>query len=204
MPTVFAEYRKEKGSADVPFVKVGQKALTALYTAYLADREAGNKHREEGPNFARAWKELLTDPSVFGKKPEREKPEDKAKSAEIVANQATGCVAAFGDTPEIKAVQLVLLWTLGEANPENGEPINLNTVQTDLKAYCDTLRSEREASALAAEKLHNELESAKHDISALIAERDHLAECTRIDAETIATLRTDLESARSKPHKVKS
>lgn len=141
MPTVFAEFRKEKSKSDAPFVKVGNVALDALYTAYLADIDAGNNFRQEGPNFNLAWTTLLAKPDAFSKR--EEKIEDPSKDRDVVENQSKGSVAAFGDTPEIQAIANALLWTIG-ANGSDGQPVNLNNVQAGIKAYCDGLRADRD------------------------------------------------------------
>lgn len=111
MPTVMAEFRKEKAGkgSTVPYISVGQKQLTALYAAYLKDKEAGCKHRQEGPNFRAAWEMVKADATAF-KTPAPKGPESKER--DTIVSQMSG-LAVYGDGPELDLVKNVMEWTAG-------------------------------------------------------------------------------------------
>jgi hypothetical protein len=146
MPTVLAEYRKEKSKdKDVAFVKVGNEQLDALYTAYLSDRDAGCDHREEGVNFKRAWAIVLSNPDAF-KRASQDKPPESLEPKKIT-DQAASLGTNFGNTPEMECLARGLRWASGD------DEVRLDEAASDLKAYCDALRTENESLRSAVETL---------------------------------------------------
>jgi hypothetical protein len=189
MPTVFAEYRKEKGKdKNVPFVKVGQVALTRLYSCYLADQEAGCPFRTEGMNFKLAWKEHLLNPESTGKKPETVKPMEREK----IVNAAKSFPATFGNNPEIQATIEILQWSANE--DRDGKPINVQTAVEKLKEYCDSLRSDRDG-------LENALETVTNERDNLRAENDRLSQEVETFKATTDRLTQELTAIKARKAK---
>ena len=169
MPTVLAEYRKEKAKGDtMPYVKVGQKALTHLYTCYYADQQAGCAFREEGANFKLAWKEHLQNPESTGVKAEKPKGQDR----DAILNQVKSFPATFGTHPEVDAACDILKWAANEEH--EGKSLNVQSIMLRLRDYCDSLRTEYDEAVKKVEEL-----------TSIVSEH----------TDTIATLRADLASA---------
>ena len=186
MPTVFAEYRKEKGKdKSVAFVAVGQVALNNLYTAYLADQSAGCGYREEGANFRKLWALHIANPDAL-KSSKPSKP--TAREFETIETQAKGLSATFGNNPEIVAIRDILGWTMGEER--DGKPVNLQTAIESLQTYVNTLRSERDSAIDRALTLASDLESARETIAS--------------NAKDIEGYQAEIESLKSKPVKAGS
>jgi hypothetical protein len=177
MPTVFTEYRKEKGKdKNVPFVTIGQKQLEALYTAFLADRGAGCGYREEGMNFRAAWKIIIDNPGAF-KEPKAAKT--TTRDLDAVNGQKSSLVATFGDNPEILAVLDILGWVGNEER--DGKPVNFQTAVASLADYVGKLRTDLDsARGLLADKsaeivdLTSKLADASKENEGLSAENRNL------------------------------
>jgi hypothetical protein len=184
MPTVLSEYRKEKSKDDIPFVKVGQKALTHLYSCYYADQQSGCPFRTEGVNFRLAWNEHLRNPESTGTKPEKPKGQDR----DTILNQAKSLAGTFGNNPEIQASGDILAWAANETR--DGKPVALQSVLMALRDYCDKLRSERDSAIGRVVDLNSEvatvkadLESVRKDLDGITNERDELrAEVEKLKA----------------------
>ena len=191
MPTVLAEYRKEKSKDDVPFVKVGQKALTHLYSCYYADQQAGCPFRTEGVNFRLAWAEHLRNPESTGTKPEKVKGQER----ETILGQVKSFPGTFGNNPEIQASCDILAWSANESR--DGKPVNVQSAVMTLRDYCDKIRSERDNAI-------NRVVDLSADLASVKAERDSL----QIDYDgsviRITELETEVIRLKAKPAKVKS
>lgn len=160
MPTVLAEYRKEKDKKNTsPFVKVGQTALTHLYTCYYSDQQAGNAFRQEGINFKLAWTEHLKNPESTGIKGTKPKGQDR----DAIVNQMKSFPGTFGNNPEISAVCDVLAWASQE--DRDGKIPNVQSAVTALKDYCDSLRRERDSLEIKVEELTNDLVEIQTDLA---------------------------------------
>lgn len=167
MPTVLGEYRKEKAKDGRPYVKVSQLALTNLWSAYLADREAGALPRQEGPNFRRVWDQVAADPATFnaGKKEEKILGKDR----ETLLSQAKSLGTTFGNTPEVKATEQVIRWAAGDATA------TLLGGMEDLQTYVRQLTLENEVYKNDANELRSTLAERDATIVGLQAEIDRLS-----------------------------
>jgi hypothetical protein len=197
MPTVLAEYRKEKSKdKDVAFIKVGNEQLDALYTAYLSDRDAGCDHREEGVNFKRAWAIVLSNPDAF-KRASADKPPESLEPKKIT-DQAASLGANFGNTPEMECLARGLRWASGD------DEVRLDEAASDLKAYCDTLRNENESLRADVEKLVVERDMLAHSLESLHRDFDGLttehAEL-RAEYDRLATSKATTTNGRRKTSK---
>lgn len=136
MPTVMAEYRKEKaGKEGESYIVVGQEALAALYSAYLKDRKGGNKHRDDsGPFFRMAWEKLKSDPNVFKKTGKKETPVE-GKDRKTILEQASAQIPASGDGFEVIAIVDTLRYAAGD-------DVSLNEVRNKAVAEANKLRDE--------------------------------------------------------------
>jgi len=170
MPTVFAEFEKEKsGVADVPFVKVGQEALNELYKAFLIDQKAGCGVRTEGRTFKSAWKKFLTVNN------EQDTPPVKSKSAKDIGEQVETFGAKYGTGVEIEAIANVLRWA-------GGDPaILLDDAIEAIIGYIATLKSDRDG-------LLGDNARVSADLATMTEERDRLM----ADLKTITTDRDRL------------
>ena len=186
MPTVFAEFRKEKGKdKSQAFVKVGQVQRQTLYTAYLADVAAGNAFRVEGPNFRRAWTEFLKNPVAA--------PTDvkvKSKDKDVIDGQRKSLAATFGNNPEVALVADILAWTSNEPGT------NLNTSMEALIDLIQTLRTERDGAIDKATSLADEVKELKH--KAKDAEKE-----SQGMSDELESVKAELESVKAS-HKPKA
>lgn len=159
MPPVLAEFKEEKiGGGKKPFVRVGQKALTALYTAYLTDKQAGCGFRETGVNFRQVWEKVKAgdfDQQVAPAKGPATQKRD------VIVNQISG-IATYGDGPELVHAKEILEWSAGT------DGAKLNTALQGLTDLCQGLRSslaDREATILRQSenitRLEDELSTVK-------------------------------------------
>ena len=166
MPTVLAEYRKEKSKDDIPFIKVGQKALTRLYSCYIADQKAGCTFRQEGLNFKAAWEEHKRNPDAIGDKGSKPKGLDR----DTILSQAKSFPATFGNNPEIQAASDILAWAANE--PRDGKPVPLQTVLSDLSDYIGKIRTERDGYLTRMTELGSELAEVKAELATLRKDYD--------------------------------
>jgi hypothetical protein len=162
MPTVLKEYRKEKDRKNtLPYVKVGQKMLTHLYTCYYSDQQAGCSFRQEGVNFRLAWDEYLRNPESAG--PMTAKP--KSQDRDTIVSQLKSLSGAFGNNPEIVAVRDILAWA-GQEDTDGKIP-SLQAAVMALKDLCEGLRADRD-------RLATDLESARSALADLQTSFDGL------------------------------
>lgn len=189
MPRILAEYRKEKSKDNVPFIKVGQKALTHLYTCYHADFKAGCGFRAEGANFKQAWAEHIRNPEVTGVKPEKEKGQDRKD----ILNQRASLAGTFGNNPEVTAISDVLAWAANEQR--DGKVVSLQDAIIAVRDYCNSLRSERDSAIGRILELSTELESVKQELA---EERKSMEDYANESSGRIHDLEAELDSVKSK------
>lgn len=192
MPPVMEEYRKEKSKDNnTPYIKIGQKALEALYTAYLADQDAGNGFRQVGPNWQAVWAILQADPKAYNDpKPAKEKGKEPVVREKISA-QANGLSTAFpGAGEELGIAADILRWS-GNIEDASGNVPNLNVSIQALVDLCQVLRNDNN-------RLRDEIEPLR----ARVARQDEQLQGWETDFEAMKAERDELASKLAKPVKV--
>lgn len=168
LPTVMAEFRKEKAGKDSKeaYISIGQKQLDALHSAYLTDRESGNKHRQEGPAFRIAWEKIISDPEAFKTPtPKPTGPESKDRSQLI--NQASVGIATFGSGWQNVAINDTLRYAAGE-------DVSLNIVRQTAKDEADRLASEITRLGTDRDNMALQVEALTIEVTSLRAENETL------------------------------
>jgi hypothetical protein len=198
MKPVLEEYRKEYHPKSEEEGRnaliIGQEIVKNLYTAFEADRIAGepNPGLGKGRNFRTAWETLLKNPDALKDSKTKAK---QTQSKEDIANQVKGIPLTFGETDEVKAVQDVLRWA-SLTPDDNGAPVNLNHALDNLTSYCSHLRTENDKLRAEVETLRTDAKQFAEEISRLVKDLESERENVRIMEEENNTLRADLKSAR--------
>lgn len=175
MPTVMAEFKKQiRPNNAEPFIAVGQKDLTALYSAYMTDQRSNFPYRVEGPIFRTAWAKLQADPKAFRDPKNKPEPAPTTKAKKDLYDQIDASIPAFGDTPELAAINDALRFAAGEPT------VNLATVRENLRDMVASLRAERDTIS----RKHSDMVMR---VASLESERDELA-------GRVASLETDYAS----------
>jgi len=168
MPTVMAEFRKEKSGGDEPYITVGQLALEAMYSALRDDMDGGNARGVEGPAFRAAWATFLANPNMYSDAKNAKKNKGPAaRDRSVLVNQVTITEAGYDDTPEMIAIADALRFAAGDE-------VNLNTVRDSLRDYTESLRADNETLRAEIETLRTDFAKAREMLASLNTDYDSL------------------------------